>query len=263
LFIVYHDHMHGALLKNSPVVRPVMALYGMLVLAPPKVWRDTHNYHHAHTAKIIGSNIGSFPMVTTEMWREMTPSQRRLYKIVRHPLTILFGYVPLFMYGMCLASFLRAPRKYPDSLAALVLHFSLVIGVGVVFGAQMALFTVVLPLIVACAAGGYLFYAQHNFPEIYVASRQEWTYTNAALQSSSYMKLGPVMSWFTGNIGYHHVHHLNSSIPFYRLPDAMAAIPELQHPGVTSLSPTDIAKCLSLKLWDPDSKRMVGYPKLT
>jgi omega-6 fatty acid desaturase (delta-12 desaturase) len=90
--------------------------------------------------------------------------------------------------------------------------------------------------------------------------REKWTYERAALESSSFMEMGPVMNWFTGNIGYHHVHHLNPGIPFYRLPEAMAAIPALQRPGKTSLRPADIAACFKLKLWDPEAGKMVGYP---
>jgi omega-6 fatty acid desaturase (delta-12 desaturase) len=112
----------------------------------------------------------------------------------------------------------------------------------------------------ATMTGAYLFYAQHNFPEGHIASRQDWTFAKAATDSSSYMVMGPVMNWFTANIGYHHVHHLNAAIPFYRLPEAMQAIPELHNPGKTSLSPKDIAACFALKVWDPDKNAMTDYP---
>ena len=92
-------------------------------------------------------------------------------------------------------------------------------------------FVVVLPLAVACALGGYLFYAQHNFPDVNVQPRQHWTYVNAALESSSYMPMGPIMAFFTGNIGFHHVHHLNPSIPFFRLPDVMRAVRSYSTPA--------------------------------
>jgi omega-6 fatty acid desaturase (delta-12 desaturase) len=113
---------------------------------------------------------------------------------------------------------------------------------------------------VACCLGGYLFYAQHNFPDMHLQPRDKWTFTRAALESSSYMETGPILGWLSGNIGYHHVHHLNPTIPFYRLPEAMAAVPELQHPGKTSLRPADVLACLRLKLWDPALGRMVGWP---
>jgi len=259
-FILYHDAMHGALLRNSRVARALFYVYGVLVLNPPNVWRQTHNYHHAHTAKIVGSHVGSYAMLTTDMWAKTPRLYRALYKITRHPITILSGYLTIFLYGMCAASFLRNPRKNWDSLVALVVHGGLLFVLWHFYGPAMAAFTLVIPLTVACAAGGYLFYAQHNFPDIHVQPRETWSYTRAALESSSYMVTGPIMGWFTGNIGYHHVHHLNPSIPFYRLPEAMAAIPELQNPGVTSLSPSDIVACFRLKLWDPAQQRMVGYP---
>jgi omega-6 fatty acid desaturase (delta-12 desaturase) len=110
--------------------------------------------------------------------------------------------------------------------------------------------------------GSYLFYAQHNFPGVVFRNNVEWSYANAALESSSYMKMNPFMEWVTANIGYHHIHHLNSRIPFYRLPEAMANIPGLQHPKVTTLKPSDIIKCLRLKVWDPDKNKMIGFSEM-
>jgi omega-6 fatty acid desaturase (delta-12 desaturase) len=117
-----------------------------------------------------------------------------------------------------------------------------------------------LPLAIAMAIGAYLFYAQHNFPDLLVQPRESWDFARAALESSSYMEMGPLMAWFTGNIGYHHVHHLNPLIPFYRLPEAMAALPELQNAKKTSLRLSDIRACFAQKLWDPEAGHMKGYP---
>ena len=259
-FILFHDHQHNALLRFSDAGRALFWAYGMLVLTPPKVWRQTHNYHHAHNSKIVGSHVGSYPILSLELWEKATPKQRLMYKITRHPLNILFGYFTVFGFGMCVSPFLRRPKGNWDSIASLLLHVAIVVGVGTLAGWDTALFAVVLPLFVACALGGYLFYAQHNFEGMTVQPRQEWSYGRAALESSSYMELGPVMAWFTGNIGYHHVHHLNPRIPFYNLPATMAAIPALQNPGKTSLAPSEIARCFACKLWDPEQGRMVGYP---
>jgi omega-6 fatty acid desaturase (delta-12 desaturase) len=118
-----------------------------------------------------------------------------------------------------------------------------------------------LPLCLATAVGGYLFYAQHNFPGVFVQPRESWSYTEAALHSSSFMKMGPVLRFFTANIGYHHVHHLLAQIPFYRLPEAMAALPELHDPPTTSFAPGEVLACFRLKLWDADLGQMVGYPR--
>lgn len=259
-FILYHDFLHGAILRKSTLAKPFFTLWGLLLMTPRRVWKETHNYHHAHTAKLVGSHIGSYQMVSTLMWKRMTPAQKRLYKAMRHPFTILFGFFTIFMVGMCLASFKRAPRKNWDSLLAVVLHLALAATLWSLFGFEVYFFGLFLPLFVAMALGAYLFYAQHNYPEVDIRPRPEWSYTHAALESSSYMEMGPVMAWFCGNIGYHHVHHLNPQIPFYRLPEAMAAIPELQQPGTTSLRPRDIVTCFRLKLWDPRAGKMVGYP---
>jgi omega-6 fatty acid desaturase (delta-12 desaturase) len=261
MFIVYHDFMHGAILRGSWLARAILHAYGVLVMTPPRVWKETHNYHHANTAKIIGSHVGSYVMVTTGMWQKMSARERFMYKAVRHPLTILFGYFTVFMLGMGVSPFLRSPKKNWDSALSLVINWGVSALLVWKLGVAAFFFGYFFPLAVAMASGAYLFYAQHNFPDMNVQPRHEWSYARAALESSSYMKMGAVMNWFTGNIGYHHVHHLNQQIPFYRLPEAMAEIPELQHPATTSLGLSDIVSCFRLKLWDPDLGKMVGYPK--
>jgi omega-6 fatty acid desaturase (delta-12 desaturase) len=259
-FILAHDFQHGALLRKSRLGTLIFSIYGVLVLTPPRAWRQTHNYHHANTAKIVGAQIGSFPVLTVEMWKRTPRNKRIAYAIARHPLNIVFGYVTIFFLGMCIGSFLRNPKENWDSAVAAVLHLAIVVGITWLFGPAVAIFALVLPLAIACAVGSYLFYAQHNFPSINIQPRQTWSFARAAIESSSYMYCGPIMSWFTGEIGLHHVHHLNAAIPFYRLREAMAAIPALQVEPATSLAPRDILACLRLKLWDPVTKRMVGYP---
>jgi omega-6 fatty acid desaturase (delta-12 desaturase) len=165
---------------------------------------------------------------------------------------------------MCVQPFMRNPKKNWDSLLSLVLNVVVSAALWYYAGFSIFFFAYFFPLFVATAAGAYLFYAQHDFPEINVQPRESWEYTRAALESSSYMQLSPLMHWFTGNIGYHHVHHLNPGIPFYRLPEAMAGIPELQNPlGRTSLSLKDIRACFAQKLWDAEQGKMVGYPEGT
>lgn len=263
IFIFYHDWMHGAVFRKSPAGQLIMRLFGLYILTPPSVWKQTHDYHHQNNAKMTGAAIGSYPVVTTRMWRHMTPSQRRWYAFARHPLTMLFGYFTLFLAGMIFSAFLRDPRKHWQAVPALVVHFGAMGLAWAVFGASGAFFGVLLPVMVSTAVGSYLFYAQHNFPDIALMDRSKWSYHFAALRSSSMFDMNPLMHWLTGNIGYHHVHHLNHKIPFYRLPEAMAAMPELQQPGRTSWHPRDIAACLRLKLWDPREKRLVGWDHLT
>ena len=165
------------------------------------------------------------------------------------------------LYAFCVAGFVRNPRKNFDSLVAIVLQVVLVAWLWREYDFAMAFYVVLLPQFLSHALGAYLFYAQHIYPAVRVHPREDWTFAGASLESSSYMRLGPIMNYFTGNIGYHHVHHLNYRIPFYRLPEAMAAIPELREPlGVTSLHPRDVLACFRQKLWDPEQNRMVPYP---
>ena len=261
VFILYHDFLHRAILSRSRLARFIMHLYGYLVLAPPSVWKRTHDYHHANNAKMVGSQVGSYPVVSAAMWRRLPEKRRRAYRLARHPLTILMGYFTLFLFGMGVGPILSDARKNKDSAIALVLYAATAAALIVFGGVDVFFFALFLPHFIAAATGAYLFFAQHNFPGIKLHSRHDWNYTAAALESSSFLVCGPVMNWFSGNIGYHHVHHMNPSIPFYRLPEAMAAVEELQHPVTTTLWPRDVLACLRLKLWDGEADAMVeSYP---
>ncbi|MCA9492177.1 MAG: fatty acid desaturase, partial [Myxococcales bacterium] len=208
VFIFFHDYAHGAIWRESKLAHGIMTVFGLYVLSPLPVWTQTHDYHHRNNAKMLGASIGSYPTVTVAMWHQMNETQRRWYKFARHPLTMLFGYLPVFMGGMCMAAFLREPKVHWQGPLAIALHFANAALVGWLLGPWAALVGVVLPLFVACAAGAYLFFAQHNFPSAELRGRDTWTYHHAALKASSMFDMPLVMHWFTGNIGYHHVHHL-------------------------------------------------------
>jgi omega-6 fatty acid desaturase (delta-12 desaturase) len=257
LFIIYHDFQHWAILKKAPLAKVLMSIFGAWILTPPSIWRRSHNYHHKHNAKIYGASIGSYPVMTVQDYAKATPKDRKRYLRARSTLTILLGYYSMFLKGMCYRSLKVNPRMHWDSAAILVFHVASIVGFAFA-GWDILLLTLMLPLFIVHAMGAYLFYAQHNYPDVQLRSRQSWAFVFAATHSSSYMKMSKVMHWFTGNIGYHHVHHLNARIPFYRLPEAMAAIPELQNPGTTSWKLRDIGACLKLKLWDTETNRMVG-----
>jgi len=258
MFAIYHDHQHHAILHRSATANIIMVAYGMLVLVPTSIWKRSHDYHHNHNSKLFSASIGSYPIATVSKYLSMTPGERRFYLFTRHPLTILCGYLFMFIFGMCLSSFLSSPRKHFDSLVALVVHFTLSAAVVVTLGWQAWLFGMLVPFFIASAIGAYLFYAQHNFPGVTFRCNAEWKYEVSAMESSSYMVMSPFMRWMTANIGYHHIHHLNSRIPFYRLPEAMQGIRELQQVKTTSLSIRDIIACFRLKVWDPESNRMTG-----
>jgi acyl-lipid omega-6 desaturase (Delta-12 desaturase) len=256
MFVIYHDHQHHAILNGSIAGNILMTIFGIYVLAPTSIWKRSHDYHHKHNSKLFSASIGSFPIATAGKFAKMSPAERRSYLASRHPLTILMGYISMFMVGMCVNSFRSSPRRHIDSLIALIIHIGGSIAIFWFWGWQAWLLGVFVPFFIAQGLGAYLFYVQHNFPGVTFANNAGWKYDSAALESSSYLRMNPFMQWVTANIGFHHIHHLNSRIPFYRLPEVMAALPELQHPKVTTFKLKDISASLKLKVWDEEKRIM-------
>lgn len=258
MFVIYHDHQHHAILHNSRLAEVIMTIFGIYVLAPTSIWKRSHDYHHKHNSKLFSASIGSYPIVTRRKFEAMTAGEKRSYLFTRHPATIAAGYFSMFLIGMCLQSFLSSPRKHVDSLLAMIIHVCGSVAVWYFLGWQTWLLFIAIPFTIACGIGAYLFYAQHNFPGVTFSDNEDWCYDKAALLSSSHMLMNPVMAWFTANIGHHHIHHLNARVPFYRLPEIMQAIPELQTAKTTSFRFRDIRACFRLKVWDPELNRMIG-----
>lgn len=258
MFIIFHDHQHGCILQKSKVADTIMTFVGLWMLCPKSIWKRSHDHHHQHNSKLFMSSIGSFPVVTVRKFNEFSKSERKIYLFIRHPLTIILGYLFVFLYGMCIRSMVNNWTKHKDSLLALILH----VLVGVVFtyfwNWDGLVFGFLLPFLLTFSLGSYLFYAQHNFPGTVFNDKNGWTYVGAAVESSSYMTMNPVMHWFTGNIGFHHIHHLNPHIPFYRLREAFTKVPAFRkYARKTSLMPKDVYACFKLRAWDPEKKRMV------
>src|SRR6266702_7182046 len=122
LFVIYHDQQHQAILPLSRLAEGLMRIFGILVLSPSSIWQSSHNHHHSHNSKLRGSHIGSFPIMTKAQYLKSSRMTRFKYLFMRHPLTILFGYVFAFLWGMCLYPFINQPREHKDCLAAFVVH---------------------------------------------------------------------------------------------------------------------------------------------
>jgi acyl-lipid omega-6 desaturase (Delta-12 desaturase) len=258
LFVIYHDYQHGAILKQSKIIRAFMFVFGLLMLSPPSVWKRSHNHHHKNNAKLYGASIGSYPVMTTKDYAEAPFLRRLQYRLARHPLFIGLGYVTVFFLGMCIRPLFLNPKRHWDAVFALIVHATIYVGLAWIDPSNIV-YVMVIPMAVAAGMGSYLFYAQHNFPSVELKIGRDWTHVQAALKSSSFIRMSRLFHWFTANIGYHHIHHLNHNIPFYKLPKAMAAIKELKTPGVTSLLPWDVYKCLRLKLWDVERNKLVTF----
>jgi len=262
MFVIYHDYQHHAILQNSKVAQTIMTIFGIYILAPETIWKRSHDHHHNNNSKLTLSGIGSYPTVCKQRFINLTKKEQRLYLINRHPLTVIMGYFTLFLYWLNIKSFIQSPKKHIDSLIAILFHVSVGVIIFYFYGLGGFLLSWFFPFFLAFAIGSYLFYSQHNFPDAQFRENQDWTYDDAALSSTSFMKMHPIMNWLTGNIGYHHVHHLNSRIPFYRLKEAMLGIPELQNVSTTSWNPFEIYECFKLKLWDADKSRMIKLSDL-
>lgn len=257
LFIIYHDYQHHTILQHSKPAEYLMKAVGVLVLAPQNIWKRSHDHHHHHNSKLTISAIGSYPIISTTRFFSLSPGEQKLYLINRHPLTIIFGHLTLFIYWLNLKSFIQSPKKHLDSLAALIFHAASAAAIIYFAGTETFIFSWLVPYFLAFGIGSYLFYSQHNFPSAQFRESHDWKYEAAALESTSFMVMHPLMHWMTGNIGYHHVHHLNARIPFYRLPEAMRMMPELQNAPTTSWNPMEIIRCFSIKLWDAKRNKMV------
>ena len=261
-FIIFHDFQHHTILRNSIIANILFTAFGIYMITPPSIWKRSHDHHHSHNAKLFSASIGSFPIMTTNKFSESSRKERMLYLAIRHPVNMFFAYFTTFIFGLCIQSFLSSPRRHWDSLVVVLLHFSIATFIFIHFGWLTWFLAFFLPFFLSHMLGAYLFYAQHNFPGARYPTNANWNYTQAALESTSFMELNPFLNWVTANIGYHHVHHLNSRIPFYRLPEAMKKVPELQSPKITTLKPNDIVACLRLKVWDPQQDKMISLKEL-
>ena len=262
MFVIYHDYLHHAILNRSFAAKVLMTVFGIYTLAPTSIWKRSHDYHHKHNSKLFSASIGSYPILSKKKFMMMDHKQQQAYLATRSPLTIVMGYMSMFFIGMCYNSFKSSPKRHYDSFIAMFVHVSAIIAAFYFGGWQAWLLTMFIPFFIPGCLGAYLFYVQHNFPGVQFADNKEWNYEGAAMESSSFLVMSPFMNWVTANIGYHHIHHLNSRIPFYRLPEAMATLPQLQEAKRVTMKWKDIKASMNLKLWDADAKKMIGLKGL-
>ncbi len=262
MFVIYHDHQHHAILHQSKAADLIMKLFGIYILAPSSIWKRSHDFHHKHNSKLHVTDIGSYSTLTKEEYFKLSPSERFSYLAMRHPLNIFLGYLTIFMYSFCINSIAKSPKKHLDCGLALLLHAGFGVLLAWYGGFTGLALTLFIPHLIACGLGSYLFYVQHNFPGAQFKLYNNWEYAHAAISSTSHFVMNPVMKWFTGSIGYHHIHHLNSRIPFYRLEEAMKSMPELKDVPTTTFELKNVIGCLRLKVWDPEINQMIGLREL-
>jgi omega-6 fatty acid desaturase (delta-12 desaturase) len=263
LFIIQHDCGHGSFFRSPAANHVVGSLIGVVTLFPYYYWRRTHAIHHATSGDLDRRELGDIVTLTVDEYLALSPWRRLGYRFYRN-MFVMLVLGPFYQFVLKHRLPFDIPRDWRREWASVM---GTNVGIAVVLAIAWktiglgAFVAVQVPIVVLTGAiGVWLFYVQHQFEDTYWELHPEWDFHRAGIEGSSFLDMPRVLHWFTGNIGYHHVHHLSSRIPNYRLRQAMEENPELQH--VTRLTLLGSLPCARLKLWDEQGKRLVGFREL-
>lgn len=257
-FIVFHDCSHGSFLPSKRANQWLGAFLGLIVLAPYRRWSHDHAVHHATSGDLDRRGVGDIPTLTIAEYTERSRRGRLGYRLFRNPL-VMFGVGPIFamMIGPRIASRSQRPRLR-HSVLGTDLALALVIGALCwLIGWKDFLLIWAPSSLLAGSVGIWLFYVQHQFEDAYWKQSPDWSYLDAALRGSSYLKLPKLLQFFSGNIGLHHVHHLNAKIPNYNLQRAHDENPMFHQVPVLTLRGG--MRATRLKLWDESDGTLVSF----
>jgi omega-6 fatty acid desaturase (delta-12 desaturase) len=257
-FVVFHDCAHGSLLPSKRANRYLGRILGLFVLSPFARWRQDHAVHHGTSGDLDRRGVGDIVTLTTEEYRMRSRKGRLAYRVVRSPL-VMFGFGPILamIIGPRISTRAQRPRMRHSVQLTDCALLVIAVGLGWLVGWERLLLVWAPPALLAGSVGIWLFYVQHQFEDAYWASGDEWTYSDAALRGSSYLRLPRILRFFTGNIGLHHVHHLNPSVPNYNLQRAHDENVILH--DVPTLSLRDGLRSVRLKLWDENRGALVTF----
>ncbi len=261
VFIIFHDCGHGSFFKSGYANDAVGFLAGILTFTPYYHWRWEHAIHHSSAGDLDRRGTGDVWTMTVQEYLESSRWKRFAYRLARNPI-VLFVIAPLFLFlvRQRFPSTKANPRERHSVYAMNLAILGMAVGLSWAFGFKAYLLIQMIILMVAGGAGVWLFYVQHQFEDVYWERGEEWSYTAAALQGSSFYKLPRILQWFSGNIGFHHIHHLSPRIPNYNLEKCHKADPLFQQvKPVTLLSSF---KSFTYRLWDEKNKQLIGYRQL-
>lgn len=261
IFIIQHDCGHGSFFKSRKANDTFGTISSLFTFVSFKYWRKCHAIHHAHHAELEERGIGDVWTMTVDEYWEASWWKKAAYRVFRNPL-FLFGIAPSINFIILERFPIHAEKNWRTGEHASVWWTNLAIAgwiaaVSALIGFSNALMIVLPPLIIAAGVGTWLFYVQHQFEHTYWEHSPEWDYTLAAMEGSSYYKLPKVLQWFTGNIGFHHIHHLSPRIPNYHLESCHKENPLFQR--VVELTLKSSFKTVLLALWDEERERLVTF----
>jgi acyl-lipid omega-6 desaturase (Delta-12 desaturase) len=257
-FILFHDCTHGAFVPTRRANTWLGMALGVVVFSPFHAWRYNHAVHHGTAGDLDRRGTGDVQTLTVAEFNAMAPRGRLAYRLFRHPL-VMFGVGPLYALVLQPRVISRSAQpRIKRSILGTNVALAVVAGLFCwLIGWQAYLLVQAPPMLIGGAAGVFLFYVQHQFEDTYWERRPDWSFAESALQGSSHLKLPQPLQFFTGNIGLHHVHHLNARIPNYNLQRAHDENPVFH--DVPTLSLWDAARSVRLKLWDEDRERLVTF----
>jgi acyl-lipid omega-6 desaturase (Delta-12 desaturase) len=257
-FVVFHDCAHGSLLSSKRANSYVGRVMGLFVLSPFQRWRHDHAVHHATSGDLERRGVGDIITLTVAEYRARGRRGRLAYRLIRNPV-VMFGLGPIIamVIGPRIATRSQRPRMRNSVIATDAVLVAAIGGLCWWIDWQNFLLVWAPPAMMAGSIGIWLFYVQHQFEDAYWQRAGSWDYQDAALRGSSYLRLPKIMQFFTGNIGLHHVHHLNARIPNYNLQRAHDENPIFHQ--VPTLSLWDALRAVKLKLWDEDGGKLVTF----
>ena len=257
-FIIFHDCSHGSFLAGRRANAWLGRTLGLLLYSPFVRWRHDHAVHHASSGDLGRRGVGDVHTLTVGEFRELAPRGRLAYRLTRNPVVMLVvGPLVALLIGPRFVAQGARPRMRRSVIGTDIALAVFVAASCWLIGWRAYLLVGVLPALLAGAIGIWLFYVQHQFEDAYWESGETWNYADAAFRGSSFLKLPPLLRFCTGNIGFHHVHHLNARIPSYNL--RCAHEENAIFHDVPTLSLGDGMRALSLKLWDEDGHRLVTF----
>jgi len=260
-FIVFHDCAHGSMFGSRRTNRTVGTLLGLLLYTPFATWTHTHAVHHATSGNLDQRGTGDLPMLTVEEYRARSPRGRLAYRLFRNPI-VMFGLGPILSFVILPRLTHRGmrPRLRRAVIRTNVAVLCLVTAVCLWIGPVEYLVVQWPAAWLAGAAGIFLFYVQHQFEDAYWEDAEAWSFGDAAIRGSSFLRLPAILNFFSGNIGYHHIHHLNARVPNYNLRRAHEAIDLCREVPVLDLR--EALRTVRLKLWCEQRGRLVTFAEV-